>query len=212
MNRLFSVRRRRPNIVDIDTPKVYGVDGYRLKWAANFDAAFTTFLTSTNIGFLDDAVNRNVIETQPVTGKVRMVFNPATYSIPDASAFWLQFFPVIGGVEQTPGAPTLVLPDSAHHGLGLVVIHGDAPNGATSANSLQLDLPMLMQDFQVHNEDTAQDLYISTEAGGPEIMIAKSTNMQSLGFLPTQGTIYVRGGGGAATFSLSFTLAFPRGG
>jgi hypothetical protein len=196
--------------VDIDTPKVYGVDGYRLKWGANFDSVFATILTSTNIGFLDDAVNRNVIETQPVTDKVRMVFNPATYGIPDTSQFWLQFFPVIGGAEQTPGAPTLVLPDSAHHGVGLVVIHGDAPNGATSANSMQLDLPMLMQDFKIHNEEAGNDLFISTEAGGPEVMVARSTIIQSLGFLPTQGSIYVRGGGAAVTFSLSFTLAFPR--
>jgi hypothetical protein len=211
MNRLFSVRRRRPNIVDIDTPKVYGVDGYRLKWDTNFDGAFaTTFLTSTNVGFLDDAVNRNVIETQPVTDKVRIVFNPATYSITDTLPFWLKFVQVIGGVEQTPGAPTLVLPDASHHGVGLVTIHGDAPSGATVANSLQIDLPMLMQDFRVHNESTARDLYLATEANGPEVMVPKSSDIQSLSFLATQGSIYVRSLGGTATFSLSFTLAFPR--
>lgn len=211
MDRLFSIWRRRPHIVDLYTPVQATVDGYRLKWAANFDGVFATILTSTNVGYLDPNVNRNVIETQPTTGTyVRIVFDPTTYAIPDASAFWLRFFPVTGGVEGTGGAPTLVLPDSANHGVGIVVIHGDAPNGATSANSLQLDLPRIMQDFHVHNEESANDLFISTEAGGSEVMIPRSTDLQSLGFLATQGSLYVRGGGAAVTFSASFTLAFPR--
>jgi len=205
MNRLFSVRRRRPNIVDIDTPKVYGVDGYRLKWGANFDSAFATILTSTNIGFLDDAVNRNVIETQPVTGKVRIVFNPATYTIPDANAFWLKFFPVIGGVEQTPGAATLVLPSSANHGVGDVVIAGTAP----SAGPLQLDLP-LMQDIQFVNKDGTNNLLVASEAGGPQMAILPLIGAQSFGLFGTQGTIYVQGDSGNVAFSATLTLAFPR--
>ena len=208
--RLFSIRRRRPHIIDLYTPNVAGVDGYRLKWAANFDGVFATILTSTRIGFLYDNVNRNVIETQPIGNDVRIVFDPTTYSIPDASSFWLQFFPVIGGVEQTPGAPTLVLPDGARHGLGLVTIHGTAPNAASSAGSLQLDLPMLMQDFKVHNESTTKDLFVATEASGPEVAVPKSSDIQSLGFLGTQGTLYVRGDSATVVFSATFTLAFPR--
>ncbi len=212
MNRLFSVTRRRPHIVDLSTPVVAGVDGYRLKWAANFDGVFAAIITSTNVGFLDSNVNRNVLETQPTTGTyVRIVFDPTTYSIPDASSFWLQFFPITGGLEGTPGAPTLVLPDAARHGVGIVTIHGTAPNAASSAGSLQLDLPMLMQDFKVHNESGAKDLFIATEAGGAEILIPKaSTDVQSLGFLGTQGTLYVRGDNATVVFSASFTLAFPR--
>jgi len=208
MNRLFSVRRRRPNIVDIDTPKVYGVDGYRLKWATNFDGVFTTILTSTNIGFLDEAVNRNVIDTQPVTDKVRMVFNPATYAIPDAISFWLMFFPVIGGVEQTPGAATLVLPSSANHGIGDVVIAGTAPSGAP----LQLDLP-LMQDIRFVNESSgggSANLLVATEDGGPQLAILPLIGEQSLGLMGTQGTIYVQGDGANVAFSATLTLAFPR--
>lgn len=211
MNRLFSIRRRRPHIVDFYTPFVYGVDGYRIKWAQNFDGVFSDIITSTNVGFIDGNVNRNVIETQPTTGKdVRIVFDPATYSIDDSKSFWLKFVPVTGGIEGSPGAPTLVLPDAAHHGVGLVIIHGEAPNAASSAGSLQLDLPMLMQDFRAHNESMTKALYISTEESGPEVQIPKSTDIQSIGLVPTQGSIYVRGDSAVVPFSLAFTLAFPR--
>lgn len=220
MNRLFGVARRRPNYIDVLTPFAYGVDGYRLKWAANFDAgSFTTFITSTNVGFVDAAINPNVIDSQPLGGftglagsgrNVRIVFNPATYSIPDTSSFWLQFVPVTGGVEGTPGAPTLVLPDSANHGTGIVTIHGSAPAGATSANALQLDLPRLMEDFQIHNEDGTNNLMISTEQSGAETQLKPDTFSQFAQQRSAQSSIWVRGTGGAVAFSARFTLAFPR--
>jgi hypothetical protein len=205
MNRLFSIRRRRPHIIDIDTPKVYGVDGYRLKWAQNFDGVFAAILTSTNVGFLDDNVNRNVIETQPVTDKVRIVFDPTTYSISDVKSFWLKFFPVTGGVEGTPGAATLVLPDAAHHGVGDVAIAGTAPNGT----ALQLDLP-LVQDIRFTNLDAAKSLLVGIEDGGPTTTILPKVGEQSLGIYGTQGTLYVTGSGATVDFSATFTLAFPR--
>lgn len=205
MNRLFSVRRRRPNIVDFYTPVVYGVDGYRIKWAANFDTAFTTIITSTNVGFLDPNVNRNVIETQPTTGKdVRIVFDPASYTITDTDQFWLQFVPVTGGVEGTAGAPTLILPSSANHGVGIVVIAGTAASSAP----IQLDLPMLMQDFRFRNEDTANDLLIGTVEGGPVTTVPPGET--SLSLLGTQGSVYVQGDVGDVDFSASFTLAISR--
>lgn len=220
MNRLFGIARRRPNYVDVITPFTYGSDGYRLKWAANFDAvSFTTFITSTNVGFVDPAINRNVIDSQPLGGftgligsgrNIRIIFNPASYSIPDTSSFWLQFVQTVGGVEQTPGAPTLVLPDSANHGVGTTTIHGSAPSGATSANSLQLDLPRLSQDFHFHNEDASNSLFVSTEQSGRETQVKPDPAEQSHTLWGTQGSIWVRGGGAAVIFSATFTLAFPR--
>ena len=210
MNRLFSMTRRRPNYVDITTPFTYGVDGYRLKYASNFDGSFTTFLTSTNIGYRDPSINPYSTDAQPLGGftgqvgsgrNVRIIFNPATYSITDTSSFWLQFVQVIGGVEQTPGAPTLVLPDSAHKGVGIVTIHGTSP----ASPPLQLDLPGLMSDFRVHNEGGS--LLVSTEAGGPSTTVPADTGEQFTQLMATQGSIWVSGG---AAFSARFTLAFPR--
>jgi hypothetical protein len=207
MNRLFSIRRRRPNIVDLDTPFIDGVDGYRIKWGANFDtASFTDIITSTNVGYIDPAVNRNVIETQPITGKVRIVFNPATYSITDTTSFWLKFVPVTGGSEGTVGAPTLVLPDASHRGTNIVTIKGSAP----SASVLQLDLPGVMEDFRIVNEDTTNNLFVGTVAGDPMITIVPKVGVQNIGFRGAQSSLYVQGNSSAVTFSATFTLAFPR--
>ncbi len=217
MNRLFSVIRRRPNYIDVVTPFVYGSDGYRLKWATNFDGSFSTVLTSTNIGFVDPNINPNVIDAQPLGGSasnggrnVRIVFNPATYGITDTSSFWLQFVRTVGGVEQTPGAPTLILPDSANHGVGIVTIHGNAPNAATSAGSLQIDLPRVMEDFHIHNEDGSNNLFLSTEQSGAETQLRPDTFSQFSQMRAAQGSIWVRGGGGVVAFSARMTLAFPR--
>lgn len=213
MNRLFKIARRRPHIVDFYTPLTYGVDGYRLKWAANFDASFTTFITSTNVGFVDSNVPQYVYESQPTTGKdVRIIFDPTTYSIPDASSFWLQFVQVIGGVEQTSAtsAPTLVLPDSANKGVGIVTIHGNAPNGASTANSLQIDLPYLMSDIRIRNEDSSNFLFVSSEQGGAEQQLKADTFPQYQSLSATQGSLWVRGGGAVVAFSATCTAAFPR--
>lgn len=217
MNRLFKIARRRPHLVDFYTPFIYGVDTYRIKWATNFDAAFTAIINSSNVGFLDPAVNQQALDVQPLgsmtaTGgrAVRIVFDPATYSIPDTSSFWLQYVPVTGGVEGTPSAPTLILPDSANKGVGDVTIHGSAPSAVNSAGALQLDLPFLMQNIRIHNEDGTNSLFVSTEQSGPEQQLKPDTFPQWQSFYGTTGSIWVRGGGGAVAFSAVMTLAFPR--
>jgi len=210
MDRLFSIRRRRKNVVDIMTPQAMNagvVDEYRLGFALNFDAAFATFITAPNTGFYDSNIPRGKIETQPTTGKdVRIVFDPATYAINDNNPFWLQFTPVTDGVPGTPGAPTLVMPDAAHYGTNIITIKGEAPNGST----LQIDLPRRMQDFQVTNEDGANNLLVGTENGGPMTAFLPLVGTQSMGHLGALGSLWVEGVGGDVLFSASFTLAFPR--
>lgn len=223
--RLFSVIRRRPNYVDVVTPFTLGSDGYRLKWASNFDGSFTSFLTAPNTGFVDPSINPNIIDAQPMGGiasnggrHVRIIFNPATFSIPDASSFWLVFVQTVAGVEQTPSAPTLILPDSANHGVGMVTIKGNAPNVANSGLSLQIDLPRLMESFHIHNESSisanpptgGSNLFVSTEAGGAETAVPPDSTEQFSQLRGTQGSLWVRGGGAIVAFSARFTLAFPR--
>jgi len=210
MDRLFSIKRRRPHIVDILTPQAMDagvVDQYRFKFALNFDQAFVTFLTAPNIGFLDPAINRNVIDTQPTTGTdVRVIFDPSTYAINDERHFWLQFFPVKDGVEGTGGGLTLVLPDSSYNGTRVITIQGEAPNGTT----LQLDLPRSIQDLVVTNEDGGNNLLLGTEDGGPMAAILPLVGAQNISLLSKQDSLFVEGDGGDVPFSAMFTLAFPR--
>lgn len=195
MNRL-SIRRRRPHLVDVWTPRVAGVDGYRLKWGANFSSAATTFLTSTNSGFLDPKVNPNTVDSQPSDGQVRIVFDPASYSIPDAVSFWLQLVPVTGAVEGTPGPMTLVLPGAMGNN-SLIAVAG------TPSGTQQLDLPMV-KDIKIQN---AGPVTIATENGGAAFTVPGSgSEVHTLAFLGTQSTLYITGG----AFSMVATLAYPR--
>ena len=110
-------------------------------------------------------------------------------------------------------APTLILPDSALKGQGIVTIAGNAPSGASTANSLQLDLPFIMQSFQITNAGAlgGNILYVSTEAGGPEQAVGPGLGFPGYQTIwGAQPSIWVRGGGGVVAFSATFTLAFPR--
>lgn len=213
MNRTLSVTRRRPNVVDMVMPFVYGVDLYRLKWATNFDGVFAQFIDSTNIGFLDPAVNQATLEVQQTQGRVRIVFDPATYHITDTSSFWVTLWQVApGGAETQVSAPSLILPESAHHGIHQITLHGAAPNAADSTGSLQLDLPRLMSDFRIRCESPVggNALFVATEAGGAEQQLLPDTFPQYTSLLATQGSLWVRGGGGIVNFSAICTTSFPK--
>jgi len=214
MSRQFSVIRRRPNLVDIVTPFVYGVDLYRLKKATNFDGAFAQFLDATNVGFCDEAVDRNTLEVHQTTGMVRITFDPRTYGITDTLPLWLELAHDIGGIETVLSPPTLLLPDAAHHGVGAMIIAGNAPNGASIANSLQLDLPRLMSDIRITNHGAAGDpyLYVATEPGGAETAIApaEDSGQVTLTLMGTESSLLVRGDAAIVAFSAVCTASFPR--
>ena len=208
MNRSISVIRRRSNYIDLLTPIVAGVTTYRLKWASNFDGVFSPFLDCTNVGLRDDTINPYAVEMQPVPGSVRIVFDPSTYSIPEGVHIWLMLFQVVGAAPETQAsAPTLVLPETAHHGVGIVTIHGSAPFPGPQ----QLDLPRLQQDIRIINHDGgANSLFVSMEEYGPEYECKPSALPSNLTLYGTQGSVYVRGGGAPVVFSMMSTLAFPR--
>jgi hypothetical protein len=216
MSRIFSVPRRRPGIVDLYANFVYGVDLYRVWAAANFDTTppWTKLIECTNIGFFDSNVSRDKIESQPTAGKsVRIVFNPQTFSLTDEIPIWLQVSQLVGMVE-TFSPPTLLLPESMHHGVGIVTLSGSAPSGTTVTDSLQLDLPRLMSDFRFSNEDgtAGKLLYVATVPGGPEFAVNPSADVGAtqLSLRATEGTLLVRGDGAAVNFTATCSMSFPK--
>lgn len=222
-DREFSVFRRRANLVDILTPKRAGVQGYRLKAARNFDLTFQTILTANiSSGFLDPTalkagiINRATLGMAPGTGHVRIVFDPDTFDAPhaanllDTEHMWLQFFPVdFSGAEGTPGARTLVLPDDEMKAQGRVIIHGEAPTGATVANSMRLDLPYRMRNVVIRNNEAAggTELMVATAEGGPEITVAPQDKADF--FDGSVGSLLVRGAGATVDFSATMTHYLP---
>jgi hypothetical protein len=214
--RTFSCFRRRPHIVDLLTPVVSGATVYTIKWGQNFDTAtFTDIIDCSNVGYYDDNIPRNKTELQNTNGFVRITFDPTTFSIDDTKSFWLQLWETVPPAASAQvSACTLLLPDSALKGQGNVTIEGSAPSEASSAAALQLDLPSVVQNFQITNTVATGGniLYVSTEQGGPEMAIGPGLGFPGYQTIwGAQGSIWVRANGaGGATFSATFTLAFPR--
>lgn len=207
----FTVIRRRPNLVDIITPKRANVKGYRLEAATNFDAAFSSIITADiGSGYLDANVNSAKLHSVSNPNHIRIVFDPATFGLTDDQHFWLRFVPV--DFSNTPGSagnPGLILPDDELRASSRVVIAGTAPNGATVANSLVLNLPYRMTDIVVRNNAAAGGtvLFVATAIGGAERQVAgQETAYMKDG---AQGCLLVRGGGGTVSFSADFTHYLP---
>lgn len=214
MTRTITVSRRRPGIVDTYVPKVYGVAGYRLKAATNFDVAFTTILTSTNVGFVGDGVDRRVIDTQPLQNRVRFVWNPTDYGLDDTQPVWVKLYHVNGGgVETEMSAPTLITPDDTqflHRGAGHLMVRGTAPLAADASGALQLDFPRLQTDWRVLNEDPIGNAFVAFEPGGPENLLrANSLTPQLVSFKAHSASIWVRGSDKPVLLSIHTTNSNP---
>ena len=215
--RPFTVVRRRPNILDLLVPKQANVKGYRLQAATNFDATFTTILTADiGAGYLDPAIDRNNLNALNSPDQIRIVFDPQTFFVPtgieDTKQFWLKFVPVnFAGVPGTASSPCLILPDSSLRGDSRVMIRGNAPSGTTVADSLELQLPFRTQDLAIRNHEAATDLYVALEEGGAEALLdggATTLAQEEFDDGPI-GNFWVRGDGGTANFSASFTSYLP---
>lgn len=210
MSRAFSIVRRRANLIDLITPVRPGVDEYRLKWAANFDTAapWTQIVSCPSSGYLDPVINPAVLHDVPGP-YVRIVFDPASFSIPDDLTFWMTFVPVTSGAEGTESPPTMILSEDARRAMGLITIAGNAPSGADVSDALQIDLPARMKDINIHNNDDTKKLYLATEAGGAENVIAPKESRAFYGSGAGQGSLFVRGESAVVEFSAALMFLVP---
>lgn len=211
----FSIPYRAPGVVDILMPKKVGVEGYRVRGASNFDGTFVDLFTaSVGGGFLDPAVDRGKLSDMPGLNHVRAVFNPDTYGpgesidagLIDTQQFWLQFQPVSGGVAGDVSAPVLVLSAAQRRGATHVAISGTAPLQASVDDSLALVLGRRMTGFSFVNNDGTSPLFVAFEEGGPEVEVAALSPRHTLYGGGGTSIIWVRGGGGAVSFSADFAL------
>lgn len=204
--RTFTVNRRVPNILDVLMYRT-GADQYRLKWTTNFDvlpAAYVTITTAPPGGWKDPAVDYRKLGVLNIGERYsRIVFDPATFSIPDNQAFWMIGVPVTGGVEGTPSAPALVLPFSTFAGKLPVVIAGTAPNAATVAGSQQIDFPSALYTLTLRNNGAAS-IFIATDANGPEFELPTAEQLD-IWLVAGAPSIWVRGDGATVDFSAILT-------
>lgn len=204
VEREFSIHRRRAGIVDLLTPVRAGTANYTLEWAQNFDGVFAPIITQAT-GYFDDdpGVNRAALDQAPGRNH-RFVFNPTTFGINDASAFWLRLIQNdAGGAPIATSPPVLVLPESARHTRNRVAIAGNAPNAATIAGSLRLYLPFGANNLFLTNEDIANSLFLAFSATGPEMRL-RPGNVPEFAEDGVIEQMLVRGDGAIVRFSAHF--------
>jgi hypothetical protein len=201
MAKSLSVYRRRAGLVDLFLVSRAGAKSYLFKSATNFDVGAVAFQSVPQDGFRSPTA----FDSGPAEGfrgRTRFTFAPVDYGFDDTKPIWVKIQQV--NVDGTVGADEafhLVLPYNPQ-GRKAVVLAGNAPNGASIAASIELQLPHQMQGMELQNNG-GQDLYVAFEPGGPEFTVPPlSTRFTNLSVnYPTVSQLFVRGNGAAVAFA-----------
>jgi len=222
MPRTFSVARRRINLVDITVPRRDNIIGFRFSASSNFDAAFTNFQVVPNDGvrvLRAPAAGGPRTPDVPMPGNqrnrrnnVRFVFDPDEYTagvpvVVDNAPFFIRLESQNpDGSFNAAEAMQLLQPYSstAHRPVHLF---GVVPAAGSLAASLEIQLPMQCQDWEISN-DGAADLYVAFERPGYEFRVQPATSIfRSFEQIVTSvSQLFVRGAGGPTTMNAIFTL------
>lgn len=217
MPRSISVVRRRTGLVDLTVRQRPGKIGFRFGAAANFDVAFTTFQVVPNHGFktpdIPDSDAVGAIGSQ-FRDQVRFLFNPGFYTasvaaVRDDKPWFIRLEAQNpDGTFDAPEAMHMIMPFGSTP-LRAVQLSGTVPSGADLTASLEIQLPMLCDDFEIQN-DGAADMYVAFERGavvGPEYRVpplsAQFMNLSKT--LTNVSQVFMRGNGGTTTISAIFT-------
>lgn len=201
MAKSLSVYRRRVGLVDLFLVSRTGAKSYLFKAATNFDAAAVAFQSVPQDGFRSP----NAFDSGPsegFRGRTRFTFAPADYGLDDTKPIWIKIQQVnVDGTVSADEAFHLIPPYNPQ-GRKAVVLAGNAPNGASIAASLELQLPHQMQGLELQNNGS-NDLYVAFEPGGPEFKVPPlTTGFTNLSVnYPTVSQLFVRGNGGAVAFA-----------
>ncbi len=99
-------------------------------------------------------------------------------------------------------APHLILPYSTQPNRSFI-LNGTAPNKADLAHSLEIQLPMQVNDLQVQNNGGV-DIYVAFEPTGPEFTVtplsSSFTNLKTI--FQSTSQIFVRGNGSSSIFNV----------
>ncbi|HEY8095933.1 MAG TPA: hypothetical protein VIE65_07515 [Methylobacter sp.] len=111
------------------------------------------------------------------------------------------------GTFDAKEAMHMILPPSMATPNRQVTILGTAPNAASLAGSLEIQLPMQCIDFEIQNAGSV-DLFVAFEPTGAEYKITPlgTTFYTFAQQLASISQIFVRGSGGTTTVNAVFTL------
>jgi hypothetical protein len=214
MARSISIYRRRPNLVDLFVRQRPDIGSFQFKAGTNFDdAAPALFETVPSRGMKSISVpdDTGLVDSQ-FKGMTRFRFNPADYTVAvpavnDSKNMFIKIAPVTtAGVVGPDEAYHMILPFAPVGPQRSIVIHGVAPNVAALANSLELQLPMLCNNFEFQ-VDTGNNLCVAFDPAGAEwIVYPVAGNFVNFAKVyPNISQIFVRGDAATSTFTAIFT-------
>ncbi len=113
MSRIISLRRRRPNLVDLYVPRTPGVVSWAFSTSTTFfDSSPTPAQTMNYTGFRTKDVPLAAMgpDFTAYKDKVRWVFDPTEYGLNDGQPFWLYLTTTDTTGATVDYAPHLILP------------------------------------------------------------------------------------------------------
>lgn len=196
--------RRRAGLVDIIFPARPGAKSYQFSAAVNWDSVMTPFQVVPASGYKSPGVPDIGMSDSQFRGKTRFLFNPSDYtgSVPavdDTKPFYIRITQTDwDGTVHAPEAQHLILPYDPAPNRPLV-LRGTAPNGASIADSFEIQLPMQCQNPRIQ-VDGVNDVYAAFEPGGPEFRVpALNVEFTVVSMvLPSFSQIFLRASGGAS--------------
>lgn len=204
--RLMYMNRRRPFLVDMVVTPVPGGLAYELWGGNDMDPTGHALKVAFGPGgFKDDTINGAVLETINLGQRIRVVFDPSAHGMTDTEINFVQLKADTGGGMDNVSPVTMLLPDTLYHGYETITLHGFAPQGATPADAVPLDLSRLARDLRIVNQDTTNGLYVGFNDSGHQVFVPAGAEHAM--FTSTFSSLYVRGVGGVVEFSASFTHA-----
>lgn len=156
MSRIISLRRRRPNLVDLYVPRESGVASWEFSASTSFYDSSPTLLQAMNYnGFKSASVPLAAMgpDFTAYKDKVRFVFDPEDYdpTLDDTTPFWLYLTTKDGaGSVVTSYAPHLILPYASTPNRAYNIT-GSIPDTAT----YEIQLPGLTANQSVQVDGTA---------------------------------------------------------
>jgi hypothetical protein len=213
MARSISIYRRKPNLVDLFVRQRPGVEAYQFKAGTNFDDALPTLFETVpaqgmkSVSVPDDT---GFVDSQ-FRGTTRFRFNPADYTtgvpaVDDAKNLFIKIAPVTGGIAGPDEAYHMILPFAPVGPQRSIIISGAVPAAAGLSGSLELQLPMLCNNFEFQ-VDTGANLYLAFDPAGAEWQIApvgaNFTNFSKV--YPSISQIFVRGDAAVSNFTAILT-------
>ena len=214
MPRSISIVRRKANLVDLTIRRRTGITGFRFGASPNFDAAFVAFATVPNYGIKSPSVPdvaAGYVGSQ-FRDQMRFLFDPADYvatapALVDTDPFYLRVESQNpDGTFNAPEAMHLVLPASSNPNRPFI-IRGTVPNLASLALSIEIQLPMQCNDFDIQN-DGAAPLFLAFEPTGAEYQVLPvSAAFRAFEqYVTSVSQVFLRGAGGSTIISSAWTL------